>query len=422
MLRSLPLALCLGLTLGCSHGRPYYRDADIRGHAASIDRVDHRLFLIGDAGEPSALGEPVLEILARRVREAPERSSVVFLGDNIYTRGMPPADGDPERRADAERRLDAQIAVVAGTPAAAVFIPGNHDWDMSGDGGWQSILDQASYLDEHRAATGDQVSMLPRGGCPGPTALALGRALSLIAIDTQWWLHEGSKPSSDHDPTGCETTSEPGFESALVNVLEGAALEGRAAVVAAHHPMATRGPHGGFATWTTHLFPITEGHGYVPVVVEWIPLPGLGTAAALWRRYASPSAQDESNGRNREMRESLRDAMAEAARRDAAPRIVAGGHDHSLQIFEGGEVAELFVVSGLGSSAKGTRVGHDDATLFAHANRSHPGFVQLDAMVDASVRLSVVEVAGDGAEGDAQRLGVEVYSRWLTRPQQGEGR
>src|SRR5687767_6436550 len=88
------------------------------GVAAAPDEIETTLFLIGDAGEPLRRGDPVLAALRHAVAERSDRVIVAFLGDNIYSRGMPP-EGAPDRR-DAERRIDAQLAVVTGTGARGI--------------------------------------------------------------------------------------------------------------------------------------------------------------------------------------------------------------------------------------------------------------------------------------------------------------
>ena len=47
------------------------------------------VLLLGDAGEPAADGEPVLLAAAREIGDAGARTTVVFMGDNIYPGGMP---------------------------------------------------------------------------------------------------------------------------------------------------------------------------------------------------------------------------------------------------------------------------------------------------------------------------------------------
>ena len=55
------------------------------------------------------------------------------------------------------------------------------------------------------------------------------------------------------------------------------------------------------------------------------------------------------------------------------PLAMVGGHDHSLQIIEGGDEARLIVVSG--AASKISRVTSIEGTLFAHAHR---GFIVFD--------------------------------------------
>src|SRR2546423_14953021 len=85
-------------------------------------QVDVTLFFIGDAGAPAAPpdSEPVLRALRAAVGTAP-RPVVVFLGDNVYPRGLPDsADGS---RREAERRPRAPLAVLLASGAPGVVVP-----------------------------------------------------------------------------------------------------------------------------------------------------------------------------------------------------------------------------------------------------------------------------------------------------------
>ena len=232
--------------------------------------------------------------------------------------------------------------------------------------------------------------------------MRLGSTVDLIVLDTQWWLHRHQKPRPGDNPTGCANTLESEVESALEGLLERAARNGRRAVVAAHHPLASRGPHAGFASATTHLFPLTELHGYIPFVLEWIPVPVLGTIAAWSRACCSPSDQDFSAEATQRMRSALERAMKAAAALGAAPLVYAAGHDHSLQVFEGDGTVGYMLVSGLGSPGKGTRVTSSERTLFAHSRRGLTGFMQIDFLKDEGVRLSVIEA--DARDGQVEGI------------------
>jgi len=71
------------------------------------------------------------------------------------------------------------------------------------------------------------------------------------------------------------------------------------------------------------------------------------------------------------------------------PFLYASGHDHSLQILDGGPFADLFLlVSGAGSSQKVTGVGGDKDTVFAD---SQAGFISLAFLENGQVYVQVRE-------------------------------
>lgn len=428
------LLLMVALTgAACTRLAPYYREGRMTLAPAPADtQVDHRLILLGDAGDADPDGEPALDLLAKHVRLLPERTTVAFLGDNVYERGMP--EPEPEvasnaaeaanvvlpkvfnSRKEAERLLDAQIEPIRGTVAKTIFIPGNHDWDPFAAGGWKRVLEQEKYL---RAASmsgaGVDVQMVPEGGCPGPVSIPLGKRAMLIVLDTEWFLElsieqnvPNDKPCPENNPTGCKCTTEEDVVAALIADLKEAARQGRWAIVAGHHPLNSAGPHGGFAEPLTHLFPLRMLRHYLPWYMEWLPLPGLGTFAVTARQRFSPSPQDFSNAMNIHLRKLLRDAMAEAEQQNAPALVYAAGHDHSLQVFRSPRGPRYTVVSGLAATSRASIVGSTPNTLFAHANELSTGFMQVDFLRNGDVRLSVIE-----AEVDNRDVGKEMFSMML---------
>jgi hypothetical protein len=250
------------------------------------------------------------------------------------------------------------------------------------------------------------LQLQPTGGCPGPVSMPVGRRAQLVVLDTQWWLERGAKPSSADNRTGCPNVIEAGVKAALAAELRRAAAAGRMVVIAAHHPLETRGPHGGYLEPWVHLFPLVMAADYVPFVVRWLPLPVLGSVAVWWRGAGSPSVQDLSNPVNEHMRRELVATMEDAADR-TRPLVYAAGHDHSLQVFRRERAPHYVLVSGLGSQAKASSVRHARTSLFAHSNAANPGLMKLDFLRSGRVRLAVVEWDG-GTPG-----GVEVYSHFL---------
>jgi hypothetical protein len=350
---------------------------------APAQDVEQTLILIGDAGKPAPGGEPVFKALTRELGREPERTTVIFLGDNVYPDGLPAPDA-PDR-IEGERKLDAQVDVVRTARVRAIFIPGNHDWAQEKPAGWDAIRREAARVDGSGAP---KVEMLPKGGCPGPVVEDVGPRLRLVFLDTQWWLHAYEKPQPPD--SGCPQDTEDEVLAALNEALQTAGE--RRVVVAAHHPLASGGPHGGYFSFRQHLFPLTDRNKKL-----WIPLPVIGSLYPLSRIHGA-SPQDLANDRNRQMREAL-----ESVFRGHPPLVYAAGHEHALQVLDGASARHL-LVSGAGIYNHESAVRKIEGTRFAS---SQAGFMKLEFEHGGRVRLSVLEVNG---RGDA----VESYAAWLT--------
>lgn len=372
--------LIAGLSLGCASGG--YVDGSPA--APAVGEIEVTLLLVGDAGWAKA-DDPVLGRVTAHASERPDRTVVVFLGDNVYQDGLA-AMGSPDRERG-ERILKAQLRVGgksgagAGTGARLVFVPGNHDWDRSGPDGWEDVLRQGRFLASNGA------ELLPAGGCPGPSVVDVGSQVRIVALDTQWWLHGEAKPQ---DPTSeCGVDSEIEILDALGVALE--AADSRQVVVVAHHPLASAGKHAGHFGWKDHIFPLRNVAKWM-----WLPLPIIGSAYPLVRRLGA-TAQDMSGSANRHMRQALDSVFA-----IYRPLVYASGHDHSLQVLEG-ETARYFLVSGASTIGHFSAVGREDRTRYA---RAATGFMRLDFTTDRRVRLGVFTVDKRGTE-------TEEYSVWL---------
>jgi hypothetical protein len=320
--------------------------------------IETSLFLIGDTGEPDPrhVGAP-LDSLSAHMAEAPERSIVLFLGDNVYPGGIP-EDGAAEF-ADARRRLAVQVERVP-RGSRGIFIPGNHDWADAEPFGLYSIRAQERLVAQ---LAGDRdVRLLPSNGCPGPITIDAGR-LRIVVLDTQWWLHSYIVHDADSD---CIT--DMGAVTAALRQ-EVQADTGRVVVVAAHHPLMTGGKHGGYCGIT-----------------------------APYNRFAG-SSQDILSGKNRQMRDSLASAFAVQP-----PLIFAAGHDHNQQVLRGRPDAEYLLVSGAGSYSKVGCAVRMRESYWTSQHRS--GFMRLDIMRGRGVLLRAYHYDGGGRGGLA-------YTRWL---------
>ena len=340
-----------------SPDRDPYRKAGLPELPSRKEEPAFRVVLAGDAGRATD-NDPTLRLLGKWADEFPGRTQVVYLGDNIYPAGL--QDGD---RARGEAILLRQIRA---TRAPKIFLPGNHDWGYTGR---QQIAPgvlakQQAFIEKHAT---EGAELHPKNGCPGPSEVELsppGKALrgglSLIALDLHWWLlPEDDRPKCE----GIDDTNTflKRFGEAL------AAHKDRNLLVVAHHPIRSGGPHGG------------QSRGF------WTDL-GITLAYPFYR------SQDIFQPGYQEMVRLL-----EAPMSANPPLAMIGGHDHNLQILEGGDAARVIIVSGAASRVSG--VTALDNTLFAHA---HLGFIVIDfyRLEDGTVETALVRVVETGRGKD----------------------
>ena len=335
--------------------RPFvatFDDTPVRGELRA------RLVLVGDAGKPRP---DVLHQIGVVSGKRPDRTAVVYLGDNIYEKGLPDGPAIAEREV-----LDAQISAVGSNHG--VFVPGNHDWGWGRDG----IVRQM----EHVEASA-RLRFLPRNGCPGPATFALD-GLLLVALDTESLIGE-LPPVSDcglgHDPRA-------DIREQVRTVLRH--VDDDLVVVIGHHPPWTLGPHGGFFDWQDHLFPVTRWKSWA-----WIPLPVIGSVYPLVRRHLLGNRQDAFSEPYRQAHAYLADAFSVYG--GDGPLIFAGGHDHSLQVLADLEPWDYVLVSGSASKTKLTSVTDGPETRFAHL--AH-GFMVLDLYDSSDIWLRVFDATG----------------------------
>ncbi|MEN8159365.1 MAG: metallophosphoesterase [Myxococcota bacterium] len=316
---------------------------------AEPERLIQRLIFVGDAGVPME-SEPVLASLGRWGDVYPERTTVLFLGDNVYPHGI-----EADAVAEGEEILRKQIAA---TRAARIFIPGNHDW---GRPGTDRLLRQQSYLDA------SQIEFVPRDGCPGPVLRPIvpasdgGRGISAIVFDIDPWYF-----GTEHVESCPDSRTPEDLGRQLGELLD--AHPEQWLIVGTHHPLQTGGPHGGYTRGALADF--------VTAVIRLI----FGTLQDTYE-------------------EGYREIMTpvEAALAKSPPTLYAAGHDHNLQVLEGQGLATFQVVSGAGSTerVRGGHVTHLESTLFAHG---HAGFVAVDFLRSGDGEravLHVVETASD---------------------------
>ena len=317
------------------------RMQDGTGASGQTDRVIQRMFLVGDAGEFKGGHHPVCDWLKQHIDWNDTSNVLVYLGDNVYPKGIPP-EGSSSRD-EAMRILDYQVSVVQGKKAKAYFVPGNHDWKQGKPGGWDQVKNQDDYLESLELPN---VEMLPHDGCPGPVAVTVGEKMVLVCMDSEWWLQEKEeRPGLQSD---CDCKDEKTIISALKDIIS--SYPDKLIVLAMHHAFHTHGEHGGYFTIKQHVFPFTDMNPGL-----YIPLPVIGSIYPVARGVFG-NIQDTRNPRYKELIQRVEEVTK------GHPNVIhAAGHEHTLQFLEKDSL--YYIVSGAGS--KTTRVKMGRYSLFA---------------------------------------------------------
>lgn len=311
------------------------------------DSIRYRVIFIGDAGELN--DRQRLNMMQAASDVLPGKTTVVYLGDNVYPRGM----GLPGTKDEELGRaiLISQYQPMRALGAPVYFLPGNHDWDRMGPKGLAKIRAQGNFLESQNDSL---LRLIPSGGCPDPVEIPLTDSMTLIAFDSEWWLFPFEKTDGYSD-CDCRTKNDV---LARLNELR---YKNRHKIIllASHHPFQSYGTHGGVFTLQDHLFPLTAANPNL-----YIPLPIVGSLYPLLRT-AFTNPEDLHHPLYAEMISKISGVF------NGFPNIVyVAGHEHGLQFIKSDQ---LQVVSGAGS--KHTEAKKGKYSLFADAVQ---GYVTVD--------------------------------------------
>ena len=324
----------------CATYNTQYKDVNNQINLPNKE-IEHSFYLIGDAGN-SPLGESTiaLEAFKKELAYASKNSTAIFLGDNIYERGLPKKSD--EQREFAEHQLNIQTGSVNDFKGQTIFIPGNHDWYS----GLSGLKRQEEYIESILGKN----TFLPENGCP-IEKVDIADNIVLIVIDSEWYLANWDKHPTINDD--CEIRTRTKFFEELEGLIKKA--RGKTTLIALHHPMFTNGPHGGQFSFGSHLK----------------PLPVLGTLKNIIRKTGGVSPADLQNKNYNTFKKRVVTLAQENEK-----LIFVSGHEHSLQYLVKDNLPQI--VSGSGSKATATR------NIDGEFSSSDPGFARLDVFKDGS--------------------------------------
>ena len=115
------------LISSCSSYKPQYNSTSkdwITSAADSLPEPVHTMYLIGDAGNQTPQNAaPVLKFLESRLASETVNSSLLFMGDNIYDKGMPPVQDSLNRKL-AEYQIVSQLKILDNFKGKPYLFPG----------------------------------------------------------------------------------------------------------------------------------------------------------------------------------------------------------------------------------------------------------------------------------------------------------
>ena len=327
---------------------------------AQQDTVITRILLIGDAGKLTNEKISGVEKARSLFKINDGKTSVIFLGDNIYENGLP--DLSAKNYEEKRKVLDEQIGLVKGTNAKAWFVMGNHDWNEGKEGGLEHVRNQQQYIESLQLSN---VEVMPKNGCPGPLEVMMNDKVVLVFMDSQWWLQQAEKPGISSD---CESQTQEEVINSLKEIIS--IHSDKLLIVAMHHPFYTHGPHGGYYTLKQHIFPFTDVKPGL-----FLPMPLIGSVYPITRGlFGTP--QDIHHPNYRTLIHDVEEVLK------SHPNVIhVSGHEHSLQFLQKENIS--YIVSG--SGAKTTRVKKAKHSLFAAKEK---GFASLEITQSGKVTVN----------------------------------
>ncbi|MEM8522536.1 metallophosphoesterase [Flavobacterium sp. PL12] len=326
----------------------------IKEQTAETSKITHTFFLVGDAGNlEEATTQKNLGKLENRLKKADKNSTLLFLGDNIYPKGLP-NNKDLVKQKIAESKLNAQLKLSNDFKGQTIFIPGNHDWYS----GIEGLERQAKAVTEY---LNNKKSFLPRKSC-GIEDLEINKNLLLITIDSQWYIEDWDKFPTINDD--CTIKTREDFFDELEDLL--VKNKDKTVLLAVHHPLMSNGTHGGQFSMKKQLFPLEQK----------IPLPVLGSALNFLRATSGISPQDIQNKYYTKFTQRVKTLL-----QSNDNVIIVSGHDHNLQYIENDGIKQI--ISGAGSKFEAAK------SVFANDfSYGKNGYASLDFHENGTAQVS----------------------------------
>jgi predicted phosphodiesterase len=332
------------------------------GAFAQVNIPKYTVYLIGDAGKDTA-PSPAIKLVAAEIKKTPN-SAVIFLGDNVYPRGV--GIDSSSGLSKAQTKMQAELSIFKTFQGKVFMVPGNHDWDKCSWNGKKRVMEEALFVNEYmrkntRVENRNTGVFYPEKAGPGPASMLLSPGIRLVLIDTQWWLQQQFFHPVGKDPGKSKGETELHCYKRLDSLLAYAMAHHEKVIIASHHPLFSKGKHAlKKEPWR--------------FLVNYTPFQIFGLLG-LNRVYM----QDTEQPRYRRMKRNLLKVI------DAYPNIIyACGHDHNMQFSKHDNL--YHIVSGSGSMHSKLHKGRD--LLFSCKNQL--GFFKLSYFENGRILVEAI--------------------------------
>ena len=325
---SLTIALLLLFYSCATHKAQYGKDVSAvdTENATDTIKIAHTFYLVGDAGNADEKqAQQTLELLHQKLKKASKKSTLLFLGDNIYPKGFP-SDNNAAEKTLAETKLTNQLKLTKGFKGKTIVIPGNHDWYS----GIKGLELQADFVNKY---LNDKKAFLPRKSC-AIEDVKIDSTATLVTIDSEWFLEDWNNHPTIND--NCDIKTREDFFDELESILN--KNQEKTVILAIHHPLMSNGSHGGQYSLEKQLFPLEKK----------IPLPVIGSIINLLRKTSGASPQDIQNKQYTIYAKRIKTLLQKQKN-----VIVVSGHDHNLQYVNKENIKQI--ISGAGSKSEAAR-------------------------------------------------------------------
>lgn len=353
----------------CSSFKPYYLVFLFLLHISCLCSQSHTVYFIGDAGKDPLPGK-TLQTLKKHI-DLDSNSTVVFLGDNCYPKGINTKDLEvvdyPYAHPDAAN-LVSQLRILRKYSGNVFFVPGNHDWKaQKRHQAIRSIKNEelviSTYITDSTKVRNvvEHLAVFVWGGDNNMQKFVshdLTNQLSIFLFDSQFYF-QSMKGWSRKEKIAQLNDLIQQIDS-LITIKE---REGKKLIIASHHPIFTNGSHSRYRQPLRFLF-------------NWTPLYLLGKLGV--NRWLSQDIDQPFYSLYREKFLTLLEKH---------PGVYfLAGHDHNLQYIT--ETDDHHLVSGAGS--KSNKLRRKKRFEAAFMTDQKKGFVKLTFNESQECKISFI--------------------------------